>query len=332
MRNATKIFARNPFLTACAVDLPKEIEKLIQASQTTLVQVPSPAPQIDLLKREPNADFTLGGKDKDLWAMTYTPYGGDGKGQTWCKKPDEIATAIAAIAKKGFKTIRMYSTDDCEQLPAVHSACKKLKLNLIVGVFFKDVHTCEADLGSQLKIITSHFGGKYDDVELITVGNECISAGSCRADQLAGLVASAKETLRGAGYKGPVSTALIVSDWLENKAALCPVVDVVAAQIHGFFSEQPVLPTAAGSYFENQFEQAKGACGNKPTICSETGWPRQGGSYKAQVAGYGQQKAAIASIRKNKYVGKTTFFANSDDLWKFNQEAYEMYFGCLDQF
>ena len=280
----------------------------------------------------PSQPKAVGGSGGSHWAMTYTPYGGDGHGRTWCKQPGQIAEEVGTIAGKGFTTLRIYSTDDCDQLAAVHKACKEHGLTLIVGVFFKDAGACEQDLQSQLEVITSHFDGDYAAVELITVGNECISAGSCHAGQLAGLISSAKETLSGAGYKGPVSTALIVSDWTDNAHSLCSVVDLVAAQVHPFFSERTIAPHEAGTYFEEQFELAQGACGNKPVLCSETGWPHTGGSYKGQTAGTAEQAKAIESLRQNKYVGKTTFFANGDDLWKNNQEEYEMYFGCLDQF
>ena len=295
----------------------------------------APAPQVKKAEAAPKkytaAPASVGGGGNH-WAMTYTPYGGDGHGQTWCKKADQIAQEIGEIAGKGFATIRLYSTDDCDQLAAVHSACQQHGLKLIIGVFFKDAGACEGDMESQLKVITGHFGGAYDAVELITIGNECISSGTCQAGQLAGLISSAKETLSSAGYHGPVSSALIVSDWQEHGAGLCDVVDVVAAQIHPFFSDRTIAPSDAGSYFEEQYELAAGVCSGKPVLCSETGWPHTGGSYKGQQAGKPQQAAAIESLRGNKYVGKTTFFANGDDLWKHNQEEYEMYFGCLDQF
>ena len=274
-----------------------------------------------------------GGSGGGHWAMTYTPYAGSAGGPSRCKTSSEVASDIAAIAQKGFKTVRMYTVDDCNQLEAVHAACKTSGLTMIVGVFFKDAGSCESAMASQLKVITSYFSGNYAGIDLITIGNECISAGTCKANQLAGLVSSAKETLKSAGYSGPVSTALIVSDWNENKAALCPVVDVVAAQIHPFFSDQTVQPSSAGSYFESQYKQVQGACGSgKPVLCTETGWPSGGGSYKGQTAGTEQQAAAIKSLQGNKYVGKTVFFANANDEWKGGQEEYEKYFGCLDHF
>ena len=291
-------------------------------------QYGAPAPQAS-----PSSGGSVGGSGGSHWAMTYTPYAGSAGGSSRCKTSAEVASDIAGLAQKGFKTVRIYSTDDCNQLEAVHGACKAHGLTIILGVFFKDAGACESSMAGQLKVITSYFSGKYDGVELITIGNECISTGTCKANQLAGLVSSAKETLKAAGYAGPVSTALIVSDWLDNKGALCPVVDVVAAQVHPFFSDQPVAPASAGSYFESQYEQAQGACGSgKPVLCTETGWPSSGGSYKGQTAGSDQQAAAIKSLKGNKYVGKTVFFANSNDLWKTGQEEYEKYFGCADQF
>ncbi|KAI4243146.1 MAG: hypothetical protein L6R42_010839, partial [Xanthoria sp. 1 TBL-2021] len=41
------------------------------------------------------------------WAMTYSPYTPSGD----CKSSSDIATDVAAIAAKGFSSLRLYSTD-----------------------------------------------------------------------------------------------------------------------------------------------------------------------------------------------------------------------------
>ena len=262
--------------------------------------------------------------------MTYVPYGGDGRSQTWCKHDDEIAEDIAAIAGKGFSAVRIYSTDDCEQLPAVHKACKAHGLKLILGIFFKD--DAAAEYAAQVGGITDYFSGNYDDVALVLVGNECISSGTCDAGTLAELVAEAKTELAGSGYGGPVSTALIVSDWQDNADALCDAADVVAGQIHPFFSTEPVEPDAAGDYFDSQFDLLQGLCEDKPVLCTEVGWPHKGSAYRAQTPGAQAQAAAIGAIRGSRNGDKAVYFSNADDMWKFGQQDYEMYFGCLDQF
>ena len=136
--------------------------------------------------------------------MTYSPYGGDGNGRTWCKQESQIESEIGQIASKGFKTVRIYATD-CGQLDVVYQACKVHGMKMIIGIFFNrgPQASPQADFAEQIKDITSHFAGDYDIVELVTVGNECIrDNGPCTGESLSSFVNSARSILQNDGYKG----------------------------------------------------------------------------------------------------------------------------------
>ena len=275
------------------------------------------------------------GGNGGLWAMTYSPYGGDGKGQTWCKKEGEIESDIERIASKGFKTVRIYATD-CGQLEIVDKACKAHGMKMILGVFFNRGAKAdpEADFAEQIKDITSHFSGNYENIEVVTIGNECIrEGGPCTGDSLSNFIKSARSILRNDGYSGMISSALTVAEWQDNPQ-LCSAVDVVAGQIHAFFSNQPVSPSDAGDYVSSQMEILERLCPNKQVLCTESGWPTQGPDYNHQQASPSNQQEAIKSIKNSNVVDKIAFFANLDDLWKAGADVptYELHFGCLDNF
>ena len=301
------------------------------ASPASPVHYPSPS---ESSSSAPKSGGTANG-DGGLWAMTYSPYGGDGNGQTWCKKEGEIESDIQQIASKGFKTVRIYATD-CGQLEVVHKACKAHGMKMILGVFFNRGPKAnpQGDFDEQIKDITSHFSGNYDNVELITVGNECIREnGPCTGGSLSGFISSARSILGNDGYKGDISTALTVAEWQDNPQ-LCSAVDVVAGQVHAFFSDSAVSPDGAGDYVAGQMDILKHLCPNKQVVCTESGWPTQGPDYNHQQASSSNQRKAIKSLKSSHMVDKIAFFANLDDLWKAGADvpAYELHFGCLDNF
>ena len=268
--------------------------------------------------------------------MTYSPYSGTGNDNTGCKTPDQVTSDMQAIQAAGFNTVRIYATN-CDQLVNVAEATKSLGMSMILGVYFNSASSAQQDLDDQLKDINSYFQsqGGYGGVDLITIGNEAISSGFASADQLSDHLAQARSSLSGSGYQGPISTALIVGDWQQNPS-LCSDVDVLASNIHPFFSDNTVQPSDSGPYLDSQVELLQKACGgsNKPVVVTEAGWPTQGSANNGMVPSPSNQQAAIKSMRGSQSAKGIMFFSNSDDLWKAGSgvQTYELHFGCLAQF
>ncbi|KAK3950683.1 glycoside hydrolase [Pseudoneurospora amorphoporcata] len=317
-----------------------------QASEPTSVVAPPPvvsvappvvsvAPPVSEVKPsvtsssaapEPTAPTgNLGGRG-DKWAMTYTPFTQDSQ----CKSAAEVMTDIKAIAKAGFTTLRVYSTD-CDTLPNVGAAAEATGLRLILGIFIGTVG-CEngsPDVSEQIAAIKSW--GRFDMVDLVVVGNEALFNGFCTVGQLKDLIYHVKSELGSAGYSGPYTTTDVVSAWQANDVTdLCNAIDVVACNAHAYFNAN-TLPEQAGTFVAGQLEIVEKIC-NKPGFVMETGWPTAGECIGKACPGREQQKTALAAI-KQELGTKVVFFSFTDDHWKQPGSCNcEQHWGCGEVF
>jgi exo-beta-1,3-glucanase (GH17 family) len=255
--------------------------------------------------------------------MTYTPYTTDGG----CKDAAGVLTDITAIKAKGFTTIRIYGTD-CGGLASVGDACKANGMKMILGVFIKadGIAAARPQIG---EIVTWGNAGHWDMVVMIVVGNEAIHSKACDASSLASFISEAKGAFTAAGQGSiPVTTTETVDVLGANKAALCPVIDVTAANIQSFFDGK-VVAANAGDFVASQLEMVKNFCPGKPYYNLESGWPSGGGDNGASVASPDAQKAAMGDIVA-KAGDKTVVFSFQDDAWK--APGIEQHFGCSKWF
>ena len=257
--------------------------------------------------------------------MTYSPYTASGD----CKSASAISTDIAAIASKGFSSIRLYSTD-CSGLANVGSAASTHGLKLILGIFISDTGIPEAE--TQIDEITSWAtGGNWQDVEMIVVGNEAVFNGYCTATALAAFISKCKAAFKAAGYTGPVTTTEPINILQEEAGTLCPAIDVAAANIHPFFNAD-VSASEAGPFVAKELAMLESICPGLQAYNLETGWPSAGDTNGAACPGVEEQKTAIASIKEH-VGGKCAFFSFEDDLWKAEGEfAVERSWGCSQLF
>lgn len=239
--------------------------------------------------------------------MTYTPYNNDGS----CKSSSSVASDVAAIAAKGFSSIRLYSTD-CSGLENIGTAAKSHGLQLVLGVFIseKGISTASA----QVTEITTWAAGNWGSVEMIVIGNEAIFNKYCDASELAEFISSAKATFAKAGYSGPVTTTEPLNILTDNAHLLCPVVDIAAANIHPYFNAA-VTAEGAGDFVLQELQLLEKICPGLAVYNLETGWPSAGPANGAAVPGTTEQIVAIQSIRKAAG-DKSSFFSYSDDKWK----------------
>ncbi|KAL8667359.1 MAG: hypothetical protein Q9168_007272 [Polycauliona sp. 1 TL-2023] len=263
------------------------------------------------------------------WAMTYSPYTPSGD----CKSSSSIATDVAAIASKGFSSLRLYSTD-CSGLSAVATAAQSHNLNLILGVYISDTGISVArpqihEIVAWATNPTNTNGWK--GVEMIVVGNEAVFNGFATATELAGFVAEARSAFRTAGYQGPVTLTETVDTLSKNKNILCPASDIAAANIHPFFNGA-ITASGAGAFVASQLQLLAKTCPGKEVVNLETGWPSKGSANGVAVPGKWEQKVAVEGIRKMAG-GKSAFFSFVDDEWKEEGEwGVERSWGCSQLF
>lgn len=257
--------------------------------------------------------------------MTYSPYNTD----TTCKNAAAVSADIAAIASKGFTSVRLYSTD-CNGLTNVGSAAAAAGLKLVLGVFISNTGISVA--AEQISAIIKWANGDYSAVEMIVIGNEAIFNNFCTADALAAFLSQAKATLSAAGYSGPITTTEPMNVLQQYAATLCPVIDIAAANIHPFFNSGTSADTA-GAFVATTLDELAALCpGGKEAYNLETGWPHSGNANGLAVPGPGEQEVAILSIKESAG-GRSAFFSFVDDLWKApGPGGWEQSWGCSQLF
>jgi exo-beta-1,3-glucanase (GH17 family) len=275
------------------------------------------------------ADVTAGvsaaiGANGDKWAITYTPYNNDGT----CKSAAAVDADISTIKSKGFTSVRIYSTD-CSGLVNVGASCKAHGLKIIVGVWVDAAGVAAAK--AQVDVVVGWGPGNWDNVEMVVVGNEAIFSGAVDAGTLASLIIDARASLRAAGYSGPVTTTDTVANVQANAGVLCSAIDVVGANIHAYFNGA-IAAAGAGIFVKAQLDSLDNVCPGKAAYNLETGWPNGGNANGDAIAGWAEQKIAIASI--SLVIGaKSTFFSFANDAWKApGALGVEQHWGCADLF
>ena len=251
--------------------------------------------------------------------MTYSPYTSQGG----CQNQGAIESDIADIATKGFKVVRIYSTD-CNGLEYVGAACRAHGLNMIIGVFISSSGTSGAQ--SQVQQIVQW--AQWDLVDLIVVGNEAILNGYCTAGQLAGFISSSTSAFKTAGYTGLITTTEPLDSWQTYGSTLCAVVDKVGANLHPFFNPQTPA-TDAGTFVKSELAILRTVCPGKTDVINlETGWPTQGSPDGVAVPGAQEQITALTAIVKEAG-DDCVFFSYANDSWKPPGEfGVEPYWGC----
>lgn len=222
-----------------------------------------------------------------------------------------MSTDIALIAAKGFTSIRLYSTD-CSGLDHVGAAVKSHGLKLVLGVYISDRGIADAE--TQIDNIITWTGGDWGCVEMIVVGNEAVFNEYCTPAALVDFIMRAKSAFSGAGYSGPVTTTEPINVLQEHAATLCPILDLVAANIHPFFNSGVTADTA-GDFVAMELQNLQAICPGLPSFNLETGWPSAGSPNGAAVPGISEQRAAILSIQKAA-ASNSVFFSFVDDVWK----------------
>jgi len=222
-------------------------------------------------------------------------------------------TDVNAIARGGFKRLRVYSTD-CDTLPSVGAAAEANGMTLIIGIFIGTVgcNNGNPDVAEQIRAIKAW--GRWDMVDMCVIGNEALFNGFCTVGELRDLIVHAKSELTAAGFSGPYTTTDVVGAWVDNDvSAICAELDVVTCNAHAYFNPN-TLPEDAGKFVKGQLEIVEKIC-NLPGYIMETGWPTGGECIGVACPGKEQQRAALASI-KQEIGDRSVFFSFTNDPWK----------------
>ncbi|KAM3513977.1 hypothetical protein MY11210_002409 [Beauveria gryllotalpidicola] len=246
----------------------------------------------------------------DHFAITYGPYESSSGA---CKSASQVKKDIAEIKAAGFQAVRIYGTD-CDTLVNVVPACVAHGLQIIAGVFVRPGTQCSIDHPEVNKQVNDLVAmNNWDPIRLLVIGNEAIMNHVCSAGQLAQLITDVKS--RCSGFQGPVTIAETLNIWQQTdvSTAICPLVDVVGANIHAFFNPN-VDAAGAGVFVKGQMDILRGIC-NKNVINLETGWKNEGPCNGKACPGAQDQAKAIASIRQT-CGDASVFFSFDNEGWK----------------
>lgn len=284
---------------------------------------PAPAPSTSSAPASSDVSSTgTVGYSGDRYGITLDPYTSSGD----CSDQGTIASQVAAAAAKGFKNIRIYSTD-CNGLEYVGQAVAANGMKLIPGVWIGSSDLSAAQ--EQVQQIVQW--GQWDLVEFIVVGNEAVFSGFVSASQLAGFVSSAASAFKSAGYTGHVTTTEPVDIWQADGSTICGAVDLVCSNIHAFFNAD-ATPATAGSFVLSEIELLDQICPGKEVVNCETGWPTAGQANGAAVPGVAEQAEALKNIA-SMVGGKSVFFSYANEPWKApGYLGVEQSWGCFDAF
>ncbi|CCX33254.1 Similar to Probable family 17 glucosidase SCW4; acc. no. P53334 [Pyronema omphalodes CBS 100304] len=250
--------------------------------------------------------------------IVYSPYNDDHS----CKTYDEVAADIAQLS--AFSPFRLYGVD-CNQVQNVIKAGKQYGAQVFAGIY--NVDKAAAELDTLIKAVD----GQWDSVHTVAIGNEVVNFNKMTADGFAGLINSSRQTLRTAGWNGPVVGVDTFVAIMSNPQ-ICEASDYVAANCHSFFDGN-VDAAGSGTFLDNMKAEMAKKCGSKKIVITETGWPTQGGTNGKAVPGVANQAAALKSIVETQ--GKDVIlFTAFNDMWKTNTAltlGAEQFWGIQDK-
>ncbi|CAE7210770.1 hypothetical protein P3342_012090 [Pyrenophora teres f. teres] len=280
-------------------------------------QEPKPSPP------SPSADVPANTAESSSLPLgiTWDAYDGSAK----CLSEADVASQFSKM--KDYKVVRIYGMD-CNQIPnAIQNALKNGQK--LMGGAYVDPTGGGEDLTKVIQAyknaIDKYAGGNWDIIQLFSVENERVNEKRMSAGQVVEAIGSARNQLRGLGYKGPVGAVETAPALIANPS-ICNAADVVTANIHAFF-DRNTKAQDAGPFVKSQVQLVKNACNNKRVVVTESGWPHQGNANGAAVPSSENQRAALASIRQN-FSGDLFFFSGFDSAWKadsastFNAERF----------
>ncbi|KAI1117850.1 glycoside hydrolase superfamily [Nemania sp. NC0429] len=241
-----------------------------------------------------------------LHGVTYSPYKGDSN----CKTEAEVDNDFALFSQD-YGVVRLYGVD-CDQVSTVSKAAKKYGNKLFLGIF--DINEVE----SAVATMDAGLDHDWSMVDTVSVGNELVNNGAVTPEQSLAALTRARNSLRAAGYQGPV---VVVDTFVAVLAhpELCEQSDYCAVNVHPFFDPNTGAPEA-GSFVNSIMQKIRSKLSDpsKRIVVTETGWPWQGQPNGAAIPGLDHQSLAISSIKGafSSNAADVFLFTAFNDLWK----------------
>ncbi|KAH8881439.1 glycoside hydrolase [Thozetella sp. PMI_491] len=272
--------------------------------ETAAAPPPNPSPAGDV--KAPTTGFSGAA---GLTGVTYSPYAADGS----CKSSGQVLSDMKRL--EGLHgAVRIYGVD-CNQVDSVMQAANSIGVKVMLGIF--DVDAMDDGINQMTSAVKAN--GGWGPVAAVSIGNELVNNGQASADQMIQAVNSARQSLRAAGYNGPVVTVdTFVA--MQKYPALCDNSDFCAMNIHPFFDPNTDA-SGAGEFVANQVERTRQLLSdpNQRIVVTESGWPTQGSANGAAVPGQENQQVALQSLMDN-YGSQNPenlfMFTAFNDLWK----------------
>jgi len=264
----------------------------------------------DLNKNSPEIKKLMNNPDlhKVFHGMDYTPLGGIyPECITYPPTQNNITRDIAVLSLLTDK-VRLYGTD-CNQTEMVLHAIDALGIDMKVwiGVWLdKNTTTNDRQLAHLYKLIENKsYHNKFDGV---AVGNEVLFAQTLTETELFTIISDVRTNLTNLGYKIPVGTSDLGSNWNANMASK---VDVLMANVHPFFAGVVAEKAAdwTWDFFQkNDVVYTEGLSPKPRVMISEVGWPSGGGSNNGSVAGIDEMNTFMADFVCKENKRNTEYF------------------------
>lgn len=204
--------------------------------------------------------------------------------------------------------VRLYG-NDCNQTEMVLHAIDVLGIDmkLWTGVWLDGNSTTNTrQLNHLYRLIENKdYHDKFDGV---AVGNEVLFAKSLTETELFTIISDVRTNLTRLGYKIPVGTSDLGSNWNANMARQ---VDVLMANVHPFFAGVTAEKAAdwTWTFFQENDVVYTDNLSPKPRVMiSEVGWPSGGGTLKGSVAGIDEMNTFMADFVCKENARNTEYF------------------------
>jgi glucan 1,3-beta-glucosidase len=253
-------------------------------------------------------------------SVVLTPYTGP-RGAVECKSQETINGEFNERIEKGFVRFRFHGSLDCDESFKANTAARATNTTVFLGAFnLRDIDNEARKLVTQ---VTD--SGGWDNVHMVSLGNEDISKGMTAAEVIKAIQIGT-DILRAGGYEGPIVHAETVDNVLNNAEIMCgPEAGTkIAVNIFPFFNPN-VAPEDAGAEVMRQIQQVS-ECSQKHSqrtvgndvVVSEVGYAScADGPNGRAVASADAQISAISAIVSTVSVEHYLFTAY-DEQWKPN--------------
>jgi|GEM_PF-6053421 len=163
----------------------------------------------------------------------------------------------------------------------------------------------------------------------VVVGSETQLRGDLTEEELIADIAYVREHI--SNKEIPVTTADSIQ-YFQNSGNLRAACDVLFVNSYPYWSG--VAVEEAGESFQRSMEALQKFCPSKQVVCSETGWPTEGGSNGQAAAGEAEAAAYYQAVREWSLKTGTQifFFDAADEPWKTADEgAIGAHWGILNR-